>query len=113
MALNLFPEAPFKQTLAGHRFNIPPRAPCLSLRVGSLIHLKPWDLFKSVLTLGANKKKPEEVEVRILIVDIILVCSFVLVSRENLGLASKPAFICDKVEGKGEFECSIVHSETV
>lgn len=28
------------------------------------IQQKPWDLFKSVLTLGVKKKKPVEVEVR-------------------------------------------------
>lgn len=40
------------------------RAPVVVRRSSCSPRLKPWDFFKSVLTLGVKKKKPPEVEVR-------------------------------------------------
>lgn len=65
---------------------------------------KPWDLFKSVLTLGVKKKKPLEVEVRRLIPRVVLttkvrLCSsLILFAHAFTGLENSPSSATGRFE---------------
>lgn len=87
---------------------------------------KPWDLFKSVLTLGVKKKKPLEVEVRRLIPRVVLttkvrLCSsLILFAHAFTGLGNSRSSATGRFEmrksckgkEKGESECFVFYNKT-